>query len=92
MSSPAANLAGTPAAETPLRVGNATIAPATGSIAVADTAITLNSIVVCWGLGPIDNTATSFSVDNLAAGVGFSIVCDANATAAKQVGYAVLRY
>lgn len=92
MSSPAANLAGTPAAETPLRFGTATIAVGTGNIAVPDTAITLNSIVVCWGLGAIDTTATSFSVDNLVAGTGFSIVADANATAAKQVGFAVLRY
>lgn len=74
------------------RVGTATIALGQKIIAVADTRITANSVILVWGVGAADATATAFSADVLSAGVGFSIGANANTTAAKVVGYAVLSY
>jgi hypothetical protein len=92
MSSVAAIQQGTPAAESPLRQGTATIALGAKIVAVADTAITASSLVVAWGIGAADATAFVFSADVINAGVGFSIGTNANTTAAKSVGWAVLRY
>lgn len=86
-------LSGTPAGLGDFaRVGTATIAVGTKIIAVADTRITANSVIMVWGVGAADGTATAFSADVLNAGVGFSIGANANATGAKVVGYAVLSY
>jgi hypothetical protein len=74
------------------RVGVATIPAAAAVIAVADTRITATSVVMCWGVGAADATAKLFAVDVLVAGTGFSVATNANATAAKVVGYAVLKY
>lgn len=84
--------AGSPAYIDNLRQGVARIAIGASSSTVADAAITADSVVMCWGLGAADATALSFSVDVVSAGVGFTLRANANATAAKEVGYAVLRY
>lgn len=83
---------GSPAYIDNLRQGVARIAIGASSSTVADAAITADSVVMCWGLGAADATALSFSVDVVSAGVGFTLRANANATAAKEVGYAVLRY
>ena len=85
---------GSPAAERLLRIGAAIIAVGGYTIAVPDAAITANSVVVCWGLGATEAVggATSFSVDTLVPGVGFSISSDVITIAAKNVGFAVLHY
>ena len=75
-----------------LRQGTATIAVGTKIIAVLDAQISTNSVVVCWGLGAADTTALAFSVDVISANVGFSVGTNANATAAKNVGWAILKY
>jgi hypothetical protein len=91
--------AGVIASETPLRVGTSSIAIGDYATAqIADTNITANSVVICWGLGALDgNPATptgarTFCVDTLVAGVGFIIRSQGAAVALKNVGYAVLRY
>jgi hypothetical protein len=86
---------GSPAAPRLLRQAVATIplgVGGAGKIDVPDAAITVNSVVVCWGLGVADATALTFSVDTLVAGTGFTIRANADATANKNVGFAVLRY
>ena len=88
---------GTPASAVLLPVqGTAQIAAAGFTVAFADTRIAANSIVVCWGLGAVQlvGEATTFSVDNITPGVGFSINSDQAAAAgtAKNVGWAVLKY
>ena len=94
MSSVASILAGTPAGiDAFARAGSAVIPLGAAVIAVPDTRITANSVVVCWGIGAAaDGTAKTFAVDVVNAGVGFSIVANANTTAAKTVGYCVLSY
>ena len=76
----------------PVAQGTATIALGAKVVAVALPQITASSVIMAWGIGAIDATATSIDVDNLVAGVGFSITTNANATAAKSVGWAVLKY
>ena len=85
---------GSPANADLLRIGYATLALGGYTVAVADTAITANSVVICWGLGAVEAVggATSFSVDNINPGVGFTITSDVVAIAAKNVGFAVLQY
>jgi hypothetical protein len=98
MSSVASQKSGVPASETLLRQGTATIAAAAFAAAVADTRITANSVVICWGLGALDgNPATptgarTFCVDTLVPGTGFSIRSQAAAVADKSVGWAILKY
>jgi hypothetical protein len=74
------------------RSGSAVIAAGASTSVVVDTAITANSVVVCCGLGAADGTALRFSVDVVSAGVGFTLRSNANATAAKSVGFVVLQY
>jgi len=101
----AVHLAGANASETPLRVGFATILASGNTIAVPDTNITANSVVICWGIGVADARVLTFSVDNIVAGTGFNIsggfpsytsgatTIPAQTFAAnKAVGYAILRY
>jgi hypothetical protein len=86
---------GSPANAALLRIGSAIIAAGgggAGAIVVNDAAITANSVVICWGIGAADATALTFSVDTLVASTSFTIRSNANATAAKQVGFAVLKY
>jgi hypothetical protein len=98
-------LEGTPAVlneQSPIRVlrqGNATIAAgtyATGQI--ADARVTLNSVIICWGLGALDGVpatptgARTFCVDTLSAGGGFFIRSQGAAVADKSVGWAILQY
>jgi hypothetical protein len=85
---------GSPAAPSLLRQGVATIAATGYTVLVPDAAITANSVVVCWGLGAAEAVggATAFSVDALVPGTGFSINSDVVAIAAKNVGFAVLKY
>lgn len=92
--SAAAHLQSTPASVDLLRTGSVVLlaAGAPTTVAVADTAITANSIVVVNGLGAADATALSFTVDVVSAGVGFTIRANAAATANKSIGFAVLRY
>ena len=85
-------LSGSPASPIVLRSGTSVIPAASKVIAVADTAITASSVVVCWGVGAQDATALSLNVDVLVAGTGFSIVSEAVAAANKTVGWAVLKY
>jgi hypothetical protein len=61
-------------------------------IAVPDTAITADSVVICWGAGAVDGTAFVFVVDVVNPTVGFSIRSTLAVTAAKRVGWAVLKY
>ena len=94
MSSPAAFLYPSPGALALLRQGTASIpllATTTGPI--ADTAITANSVIVCWGVGDANATATSFSPDALIPGASFTISSDVAPTInAKTVGWAILKY
>lgn len=86
-------LSGTPAGIADFARANSAVIPLGAAlIAVADTRITATSVVVCWGVGARDATALTFVVDALIAGTGFTIYTNANATAAKTVGYAVLKY
>lgn len=80
-----------------LRTGIAVIPAAAATVTVADAAITADSIVVCCGVGAADATLYAYAVDVVSAGVGFTIRgvgtnAAAVATAAKQVGFAVLKY
>lgn len=88
----AAMFSGSPAGLTPIRTGTATIAAAGTSIAVADTLISANSIIVCNCADDGDATALVFSVGALSPGASFTIKTNAAATAAVVVRYAVLRY
>ena len=99
MSSVASQQAGVPASESLLRHGTATIlATAYATAQIADTSITANSVVICWGLGALDGVpatptgARSFCVDTLAPGAGFIIRSQGAAVADKAVGWAVLKY
>ena len=89
---------GAPASDSLLRQGTGTILAAAYAVAVADTAITASSVVICWGLGALDgNPATptgarTFCVDTLVPGTGFSIRSQGAAVADKVVGWAVLKY
>lgn len=92
MSSVASILSGTPAGLAEVaRVGTATIALGAKIVTVTDAKVTANSFIIVWGVGAADTTALVFAVDNLTAGA-FSIGANANATAAKTVGYAILKY
>jgi len=88
--------AGSNASETPLRIGTATIANAGYSVQVTDSAVTANSVIICWGVGAVEAVAgaTAFSVDNVTAGSFYINSDQAVATVApgKVVGYAILRY
>jgi hypothetical protein len=85
-------LSGTPAGLAEVaRVGTATIALGAKIVTVSNANVTANSFIIVWGVGAADATAFVFSVDNLAAG-SFQIGTNANATAAKTVGYAILKY
>ena len=86
-------LSGTPAAPDVLRQGTASIPLLATIIAVPDAAIKADSVVVCWGVGAVNATATAFSIDVIDPGVGFSVSSDVAPTiAAKTVGWAVLKY
>lgn len=91
----AAQFSGTPAGLTPIRTGESTIPAGSGfaaALAVADTAITTNSIVLATAGGAPDATALLFCVSALIPGVGFQIRSNANATADCPVRWVVLRY
>lgn len=90
--SAASVLQSSPASIDLLRTGSVVILTGASTSVVVDTAITANSIVVCCGLGAADATALRFSVDVVSAGVGFTVRANANATADKSVGFAVLKY
>jgi len=86
---------GAPASNTLLRQGTATIALGQIRTAqIADTAITASSVILCWGIGAgeVAGGATVFSADVLAPGAGFTVGTDAIAIAAKDVGWAILKY
>lgn len=82
----------TPAALTPVRTGESVIPAGASLFAVADTAITTNSIVVATAGSAADATAFLFGVGALIPGVGFQIRSNANATADVSVRWFVLRY
>ena len=74
------------------QAGVATIAATTQQIAVANTAITANSVVLATTRqANTDATATAFTIV-LNAGVGFTIRANAAATADTVVGYLVAEY
>jgi hypothetical protein len=76
-----------------LRQGVATVpAGAQVTAAILDSRVSATSVIVCWGVGVADATATAFSVDVIVANASFRIGSDANATADKVVGWAVLKY
>ena len=92
MSSVASILSGTPAGLAEYaNFGTAVILLGTKIITVTDAKITARSVILVYGIGAADATAFVFSVDNLTAG-SFQIGTNANTTAAKTVGYVVLRY
>ena len=79
----------------PLREGtvNMPIAAAASNVSVADERVTTTSIIMCWATGAApDTTGKNFSVSAIEPNVGFSISCGQQLTAAKVVGYAVLKY
>ena len=88
----AINFGSTPAGLTPVRTGESTIVAGASLIAVADTAITTNSIVVATAGSTADATAFLFGVGALVPGVGFQVRSNANATADVSVRWFVLRY
>jgi hypothetical protein len=95
MSSPAANLAGTPAVETFARFGTATIPAGNALFAVADTAITANSVVLVQLVS--DNGVLATQPGHavcLQPGTGFTIRTTTNAVAGTGLicSFAVLRY
>jgi hypothetical protein len=73
----------------PAQRGVATIALGASTIAVPQTSITANSIVMLTGVGAPDTTATTFDAV-LTAGTGFTITANANATAAKTVAWFIV--
>lgn len=76
-----------------LRQGTATVpAAAQVSAAIPDARVSSTSVIVCWGVGVADTTATAFSVDVIVNNASFRIGADANATADKTVGWAILQY
>lgn len=90
MSSPAAILSGSPASPTVQLKGTGVIAAAavrTGVIAVPG--VSASSVIVAWGVGAADATATVFSADVVSAG-SFTISAGVAATADKNVGWAIL--
>jgi len=75
----------------PYSQGTATIALLSDNVVVNVVGLTATSVVVCWGLGAVNATATSFDVDVVTAG-SFTIKANAAPTvAAKNVGWAVLK-
>ena len=95
MSSPAANLSGIPASPIFQRQGTALIAAGAAVVAVADAAITANSVVLVQ-LG-LDNNALATQPGCsvcLNPGVGFSVRTTANAVAGTGliVNWCVLKY
>jgi len=86
---------GAPASNSLLRTGVATIAIGATSVVVNDTAITANSVIVCWGLGAAQGAgdATVFSADALVVATSFQVRSDQPVAGVdKQVGWAILRY
>lgn len=76
-----------------LRQGTATVTAATKvTAAITDSRVSATSVIVCWGVGVADTTATAFSVDVITANASFRIGANANATADKVVGWAILKY
>lgn len=95
MSSVASILSGTPAGLAQFaRVGTSSIALlATETALIVDAKVTESSVIVCWGIGAVNASATSFSVNILSTDGGFKITADAApTTAAKGVAYAILKY
>ena len=73
--------------------GLATIPIGSSSVAVADTQITANSVIMLQYRGAAtDATLTSIVRVALTAGTGFSCVGNANATAAVSVAWMVVKY
>ena len=60
--------------------------------AITDSRVSATSVIVCWGVGVADTTATAFSVDVIVANASFRIGANANATADKAVAWAILKY
>ena len=75
----------------PTQAGVGVIALGTATIAIANTSVLASTIIMLTGAGVPDATATSFTA-TLNPGVGFSITANANATAAKDVYYFIVRY
>lgn len=76
-----------------LNSGIATIAAAATNASVVDTSITASSVVLVQYLGAaLDATCTSIVRVSLVAGVGFTIVGNAAATAPVSVAYMVAKY
>ena len=76
-----------------LRQGTATVPlGAKVSAVINDSRVSATSVIMCWGVGAADTTATAFSVDVITANASFRIGANANATAAKEVGWAILKY
>jgi len=75
----------------PTQAGVGIIALGTATIAVPNTSVQASTIILLTGAGVPDATATSFTA-TLNPGVGFSITVNANATAAKDVYYFIVRY
>lgn len=75
----------------PAQAGVGVIALGTATIAVANTSVQASTIIMLTGAGVPDATATSFT-PTLNPGVGFTITANANATAAKDVYYFIVRY
>ena len=77
----------------PAQSGTVTIASGSRSVTVANSAITLNSIVMVTAMmATPDDTATSFSCVMSDDGSGFQIVANANATAGTNLAYFIVRY
>lgn len=89
-------LQGSPASVDLLRVGQVVFRPAAAggaaTLVVPDTAVTANSVIVVSGVGAVDATAITFSVNVITAGASFTIKTEAAASADKLVNYAVLKY
>ena len=88
----AALFSGSPAGLTPLRTAETVIPAGAQTVAVADTAITTNSIVLASAGGVADATAFLFGVGAITPGVGFTLRSNANTTADCSVRWVVLRY
>jgi hypothetical protein len=71
--------------------GLAQIAPGASTVVVPLTGIQTTGVVVITQYGTLDATATSFRVSAITAGTSFTIAANANATAACDIWWFVVR-
>jgi hypothetical protein len=74
----------------PQQSGTATIALGASTV-VVPLAVSANPIIMLTQTGALDATATKFRIASVVAGTSFTIAAEANATAAVEVDYFVVK-